>query len=1150
MKHTKRLFLAVIFTAVLILCAALPASADDASYGGMAPHVYRENVSDEFFFEGSIELSPVMSEDLSKYGSYEDAVAALRQGLSEHKAEVTVYVKSNARADYEYMVEMFYAALEHTGVPNEGDYLRYNCGGSSFGTRTITLDGSYYIGITFTPVWYTTAAQEAEVDRAIDEVIASLNLNGMSEYQKIRTLYDYVTGNVDYDYDNLNDDEYMLKYTTYAAIINKTAVCQGFATLYYRLCLTVGIDARVISGDAGGPHGWNIVKLGDVYYNMDPTWDCNLSVFYRYFLCTDGNFQGHTRDEEYDTAGFHAKYPMAKVPYVENITASGTLSNGMKWSINGDSGTLTITGNGDMPDFKNQGAPWFPYHENIQSVVLNEGITSVGKFSFVRCKYMTSATLPSTLKVIKNSAFNNCRSLVSITFPSGLTTIETSAFAECTALREIVIPESVKTFGTSVFSHCYSLNKVTLAEGLTSIPDSMFYNCDSLTTINFPSTLKSIEDTVFRDCDGFTSIHIPSHITSLGYAVFGNCKSLTNITVDGANPTFASVDGVLFTKDLKTLVCYPAGRPGSYTVPDGTVTIGEASFCDNAKLTDVVIPASVKRIETYAFTWCYGLKSFTLPQNIEFVGSYAFGFCEYMTSFTFTNPNTVVDTYCFSNCVRLKNVALPANLKEIPFGMFASCEALQSIDIPDGVTKIGQTSFYGCKMLTTVTLPSSVTVIEPTAFRYCTGITDFYILGNIKGVGRCAFENCPALTFMYIGGSFNSVDSTAFEDTDNITVIYFASSSTAASVTKNTVFGEMLKNAKSIAIPVAATATAYIKNNYAVITNISFGLNDYVLYSNHNCSWTADGTVSTSHGTLSTQKCTTCNAKKNGDPVIHIYKATETVNPTCYSEGYTVYKCTLCEKSYKDDYTDMLPHIFGDPEEFDAPGCNTNRIMGKYCTVCGSLELYEEEGSALGHSLTEYRESATCISSGFYFRWCTRCDYEETPVELPQLPHTIVVIPGKAPSCTESGLTDEKYCSECYCTFEISTEIPATGHTFTAWTVTLAPTCTENGAELGTCHCGETESRTVPATGHTFGEWIIVKQPTCTENGTETSSCHCGESETHDIPETGHSLVKDTPVAPSCTNSGLTEGEHCTVCGTVTIPQETIPETGHSLVKD
>lgn len=199
----------------------------------------------------------------------EEAAAILRKGMKNRAETVTVNVSydgsskevSNAVSD---------AAMVHTGVANEGDYLRWQYAGSR---SRISYFGTNFT-ITYTLTYYTTAEQETQMDTAVEELLTELNVDELSDYETVRAIYNYMCNNISYDYDNLSDSAYKLKYTAYAALINKTAVCQGYANLFYRLALECGIDARLISGTGnGGGHGWNIVELDGLYYDLDATWD-------------------------------------------------------------------------------------------------------------------------------------------------------------------------------------------------------------------------------------------------------------------------------------------------------------------------------------------------------------------------------------------------------------------------------------------------------------------------------------------------------------------------------------------------------------------------------------------------------------------------------------------------------------------------------------------------------------------------------------------------------------------------------------------------------------------------------------------------------------------------------------------------------------
>ena len=161
---------------------------------------------------------------------------------------------------------------------------------------------------------------EEELDASIAQVMQELGVEGLTDYEKIKAIYDYVCKNVTYDYQHLNDVNYQLKYTAYAALINKTAVCQGYATLLYRMLLEAGLDSRIV---AGATHAWNIVKLGDKYYYLDATWDSQRDI-YGFFLrgtddLDDNSYtKEHTLNGEYLSDEFQESYPMAEEKYSEN----------------------------------------------------------------------------------------------------------------------------------------------------------------------------------------------------------------------------------------------------------------------------------------------------------------------------------------------------------------------------------------------------------------------------------------------------------------------------------------------------------------------------------------------------------------------------------------------------------------------------------------------------------------------------------------------------------------------------------------------------------------------------------------------------------------------------------------------------------------
>ena len=306
---------------MLILASVLPANAfADSSVIHRQIHInplYKDVVDQKQLFS-TLNGAPRLYSDTQpqEAGSADEAAVILRKGMENREARIAIRCPADAITPTDGILdEIVEKAMEETGVPTQGDYIRWTYAGWS-GSYSLESDdeGRHYVFV-YDCKYYTTAAQEAELSEKIDSVLQSLDINDeSSDYDVICAVYDYICANVSYDYDNLNDSEYLLKYTAYAAMINKTAVCQGYSALMYRMLQQKNIDCRLIPGSN---HAWNIVAIDGVYYNADSTWDAGRDPKnYAYFLCGDSDFAEHTRYSEYSTEEFYRLYPMAETKYV------------------------------------------------------------------------------------------------------------------------------------------------------------------------------------------------------------------------------------------------------------------------------------------------------------------------------------------------------------------------------------------------------------------------------------------------------------------------------------------------------------------------------------------------------------------------------------------------------------------------------------------------------------------------------------------------------------------------------------------------------------------------------------------------------------------------------------------------------------------
>lgn len=241
------------------------------------------------------------------FDSPEAAGAALKRGLIQRQSEITIRVKCGIKPTEEIwwsMCLMIYdEAIRHTGAPTEGDYLRYeyggvNCNGSALGTKEPDV---YYYEFIYSPLYFTTQAQEAELSEKVDAILTGLNLGDKTAEQKIRAVYQYLCSNVRYE-----EAQNTLAFTAYNALVKGSAACQGISVAFYRMCLALGLDARIVTSRDMG-HAWNIVRADDKnYYALDATWDLGKTPEqWKFYLRGRVNWKTeHTLGDEFEEGRF------------------------------------------------------------------------------------------------------------------------------------------------------------------------------------------------------------------------------------------------------------------------------------------------------------------------------------------------------------------------------------------------------------------------------------------------------------------------------------------------------------------------------------------------------------------------------------------------------------------------------------------------------------------------------------------------------------------------------------------------------------------------------------------------------------------------------------------------------------------------------
>jgi hypothetical protein len=297
------------------------------------------------------------------------------------------------------------------------------------------------------------------------------------------------------------------------------------------------------------------------------------------------------------------------------------------------------------------------------------------------------------------------------------------------------------------------------------------YPAAKISAYTIPDGVTKIADRAFEECRAVTSIAIPASLTSIAYHGIYNCASLSAITVAAENQNYSVLDGVLFTKDMKTIVSYPAAKAGeTYSIPGGVTSIGIGAFAGSS-LGEVTMPAGVTSIGIQAF-FNSQITSIDIPDSVTEIGNSAFQDCKKLASIKLPNGLTVISDGLLRNCDSLTTVKLPDSVTSIRTLAFYSCDNLVSVNIPEGVTSIGGDAFQYCPKLTSLWIPESVTDLGATALlANSPALTSVTILGVNPTIASNAFYNCKTDLKVWIYNSATSVKTAVASYTPGITVI-------------------------------------------------------------------------------------------------------------------------------------------------------------------------------------------------------------------------------------------------------------------------------------------------------------------------------------------------------------------------------------------
>ena len=433
---------------------------------------------------------------------------------------------------------------------------------------------------------------------------------------------------------------------------------------------------------------------------------------------------------------------------------------------------------------------------------------------------LQSIVLPKGITTIGDDAFSYNTSLTSIKIPNTVTSIGKRAFQGCTNLTSIEIPDTVTYIGDYCFSGCNRLQKIKLSKKIQTINQRLLQGCSSLTEIEIPEGVKSIGYAAFSSCSKLTTITLPASLTSLSGAAIARLNRLTEIKIADGNNSFKFENGILLSKDGKTMYMALLTLT-EINVPNGVVSI-VGDTLSGSSATKIILPDTVSsNLSGTVFNGMNKLSTIELSstsKNLKLVDGNLYSydgkrFIKYMgTSKIFTVPEGVETLVCRCITKSMTTLNLPSTLKVIEGWSLASMSGVnllnipasvttmytysfhantklrvaegnstyKSIDdvlilnkagtkvimanknattynIPNTVTEIGKNAFYGCSKITSITIPDSVTTIGAGAFESCSSLTEITIPQSVTSIGADAFIYCGNLTAINIKGTANRI---------------------------------------------------------------------------------------------------------------------------------------------------------------------------------------------------------------------------------------------------------------------------------------------------------------------------------------------------------------------------------------------------------
>ncbi|MBU5417981.1 leucine-rich repeat protein [Anaerobutyricum soehngenii] len=844
---------------------------------------------------------------------------------------------------------------------------------------------------------------------------------------------------------------------------------------------------------------------------------------------------------------------------------SGSLGKNITWTLEGssDSGyTIRISGSGDTPDYDyTSDIPWYSHINEIKSVIVEDGITGLGKSSFYKSTSIQSVKLADSVRSIGEMCFFRNGSLEKIELGNGLTSIGEAAFS-VSNLKKVSLPIGITHIESDTFYGCKQLESINL-EHVKSIGRRAFYFCSNLSGINLSADIEQLEYAAFRGCSSIDKVNIGSKLSELSEQVFAECSSLKEIYIPD---NITAIQKAAF---------YECTALGQVTGAKNVEVLGEMAFNGAKSLETYPFGNKVRSIGNSAFSGCSSFKIDKIPDSVTFMGTWAFGSTAIET-IEFGSGLTYINSYAFSYCSNLTKVTFPSNIESIKIYAFSHCPKLKNVIFTEGLKTINEGAFTG-SIIKEAVIPKSVSAIGSRAFPDSTKLT---LLNNkLTNMGENTYKviHKAKASFYYnydyayevlelvnkIRKENNLEPMTMDVDLlDNAMyraselALYFSHQSpmgfTAIGTTENCALGQ--KTPQKV-----VDAWMSDEHKYPILSSDFTAIGIGAAESNGQLHWTQEFLSKVSEEAMQ-------SSYKNGNQINTIKYTTDIVNNFYPEQELVKIKekgnssivsilkravllpdsvhyvssdekvCTVSKDGkltgkeagnatitiYAADSADEyalqttvqveVQHNWQSKYTIDKePTCTENGSQSIHCDVCNTINQDRVRViKATGHKWSDWEvtKEASETEEGSRRRVC---ENDKTHVETEVIPvlahvHKLTKTEAKKASCTENGNKEYYVCSGCKKLF----------------------------ADADAAKEINKEDTVIKATGHKWSAWEVTKEASETEEGSRRRVCENDKThvETEVIPVLAHvhKLTKTEAKKASCTENGNKEYYVCSGC--------------------